>query len=99
MTDYYSANRRRRYEFDSLVLPPESLRDGFTKRRRLLGKLKHQRALEIDCAVQTAGKLKVAFQQRAGLFELINHLVSVQFVHLVSGACYNPSPNAALRQF
>jgi len=46
--------------------------------------------------MQTARELKVAFQQRPGLFELINHLISVQFVHLVSGSVLQSEPECRL---
>jgi len=42
--------------------------------------LQHERALQILCAVQTARKLKVAFEQRARAFESFDYLFVTQIL-------------------
>lgn len=78
MPDHDPANRRRSNQLDPLCgkLP----RNRLTKRRCLLWKLKHERALQVDCAVQTARELEVTFEQRARRLELMYYFVSSQFL-------------------
>ena len=76
MPDHNPANRRGRHELNPRI--GKLLRDRSSKRFRLLWKLKHTRTLKIDRAVQPAGQLKVPFQQRAGLFELVDYLFRIQ---------------------
>jgi hypothetical protein len=81
MPDHDPADRRRRYELNSLSLPPKLARDRFTKRSRLVRKLKHERTLEIDRAMQAARKLEMTFKQRPGRLEFVDYLFSVHRKH------------------
>lgn len=78
MSDHDSTNRRRRDERNPRIR--KLLRDRSSKRLSLLGKLKHARTLKIDSAVQSAGQLKMTFQQRAGLFELVDYFFRFQIL-------------------
>src|SRR5690348_5807128 len=82
MSDHDSANRGRRHELNSLALI--LLRNPASKSFCSLRKLKHERALQIDRAVQTTGQLKMTFQKRAGSSELIDQLFGVQLLTSLS---------------
>src|SRR4051794_14525637 len=76
MTNHDPTNRRRRNELNSL--PSKLFGNRAPECLSSLRKLKHERTLQIDRAVQAAGKLKMALQQRTGCSELIDNLFSVQ---------------------
>jgi hypothetical protein len=94
MSNHDPANRRRRHQLNSL--PLKLLRNRAPECLSALGKLKHERTLQIDRAMQTAGELKVAIQQRASRSELIDHLFSV---HVLTSRVLQSLTNAALFEF
>ena len=57
----------------SIALLAKMFRDGCAKLFRLARMLQHQRALQIDRAVQTAGQNKVAFEQAPRFFKFLNY--------------------------
>src|ERR1041385_7568942 len=78
MTDHDSTNGGRRHQLNTLSAI--DFGNSSSKCLRLLGKLKHKRALQIDRTMQTTRKLEVTFEQRSGLSELIDHLFRIQFL-------------------
>src|SRR6185369_1089734 len=77
VTDHEAANRGRCNQLNAC--PSKFLRDRAPEALSLVRKLKHQRTLQVNGAVQTTGELKMTFQQRTGLSELIDNLFRVQF--------------------
>src|SRR5688500_14636192 len=88
------ANRRRGHALNPL--PGKLARNSVTERRGPFRKLEHERTMEIDRAMQTTRELKVAFQQRARLFELINHFISVQLFTSSAGGMLQFEPECRL---
>jgi len=97
MTNHDSTDRRRRDELNSL--PLKLLGNRFSKRLSVLRKLKHERTLQIDRAMQTTRKLKMALEQSAGLSELIDHLFSVQCLTSFNRYMLQSEANAAVFEF
>jgi hypothetical protein len=97
MTNYNPTDRRRRNELNPL--PLKLLSNRTPKRFRLLRKLKHERTLQIDRAVQATRELKMTFQQRAGRSELIDNLFSVQSLTSFNRYMLQSESNAALSEF
>ena len=82
MTNNDATDRGRRDELNSL--PLKFLGNRSSERFSLFRKLKHERTLQVDRAVQAAGKLKVTLEQRAGFSELIYNLLCVQSLTSIS---------------
>src|SRR5262249_16323231 len=82
VSDHDPANRWRRHQLNSLtsILLSYRASEAFGSFR----KLKHERALQVDCAVPTAGQLKVTLQKRARRSKLIDDLFSVQSLSSLS---------------
>src|SRR5678816_3033763 len=93
VSNHDPANRRRRHELNSLA--SILLRNRASEAFCTLRKLKHERTLQIDRAVQTTRQLKMTFQQRAGSSELIDHLFSVQFLTSLCMYCLLYTSDAA----
>ena len=97
MPDHDPANRRRRNQLNAL--PRIQLSNRAPEGFRLLRKLKHERALQIDRAVQAAGKLKVTFEERSYVPELIDDLFWFQILTSMDMYMLQSRSNAALLEF